>query len=105
MQRAIGRVGAVLDFFSVGELLKTLFSPYRQISVGQVNGPVGVKLRAWFDLQMSRVIGAIIRLIVILAGLVAAVLSFALALLLMIGWPILPVLPLVAIVMAMGGGR
>ncbi|MGD8373328.1 MAG: hypothetical protein PVI21_00520 [Candidatus Woesebacteria bacterium] len=105
MQRAVGRVGSVLDFFSVGELLKTLFSPYRQISVGQVNGPLSVKLRAWFDLQISRIIGAMIRLVVIIAGLFAAILSLILAFVLVLGWPILPVLPLIALFMAIGGGR
>lgn len=104
MQRAIGKVGAVLEFFSVGTLLKTLFSPYRQISVGQVQGPLGVKLRAWFDLQISRFIGAIVRLGVIIFGLVTTVLTLIAAIILMIAWPILPILPIIALATVIGGG-
>ncbi len=101
-QQAIGRVVSMADFFSISLLLKTLVAPYRQISVGQVNGPLGVKLHAWADLQLSRVIGAMIRLVVILFGLAATLLMFVVALALMIIWPFVPVLPILAGVLAFG---
>ncbi len=102
-RRAMGRVLSMADFFSIGLLLKTLLAPYRQISVSQVNGPLGVKLRAWADLQISRVIGAMIRLIVILFGLAATLLMLVVALALMVIWPFVPVLPVVAGLIAFGG--
>lgn len=102
-QRAVARITGTLKFFSVGVLFKTLFSPYRQISVGRVQGPIGVQLRAWADLQISRVIGAAIRLVVILFGLAATVLIAVAALLLILLWPVVPILPLVAGLLAFGG--
>lgn len=95
-QRAMARIAGMLDFFSVGLLLKTLFSPYRQISVGRVNGPLGVQLRAWGDLQISRVIGAMVRLAVIIFGLIATLLMVVAAVALLVLWPFVPLLPIAA---------
>src|SRR5215213_9224564 len=57
-----------LDYFSINELLLTLFAPFRQISAGDVRGPLGVKMRAWFDRLISRFVGAGVRVIIILIG-------------------------------------
>ena len=103
MHRVFARITGVLDFFSIGLLLKTLFSPFRQISVGRVNGPIGVQLRAWADLQISRVIGAMVRLAVILFGLIATLLMVVVAFALLIIWPFIPIAPVIAIIVALGG--
>ena len=95
-QRAMARIASMLDFFSVGLLLKTLFSPYRQISVGRVNGPLGLQLRAWADLQISRVIGAMVRLAVIIFGLIATLCMVVAVLALLLLWPLVPLLPILA---------
>lgn len=101
--RLLHRIAGVMDFFSIGILLKTLLSPYRQISAGRVQGPLGVQLRAWFDLQISRVIGAMVRLSVIVFGLIATGLILFCALLLMIVWPLVPLLPLITTFVMFGG--
>lgn len=103
MHRVFARITGVLDFFSIGLLLKSLFSPFKQISVGRVNGPVGVQLRAWADLQISRVIGAMVRLAVILFGLIATLLVVVVAFALLIIWPFIPVAPIIAVIIALGG--
>ena len=54
------------DFFSIGLLARTLFSPYRQISAGRVRGPLPVQLRAFADRLFSRVIGGVFRTILTL---------------------------------------
>lgn len=56
------------DFFSVGLLLKTLFNPFRQISAAPVGGDLSVQLSAFFDKMFSRVIGAVVRSMVIIIG-------------------------------------
>ena len=43
------RLDATIDYFSFDLLLKTLFAPFRQISAGNVDGPLEVKLRALVD--------------------------------------------------------
>lgn len=96
------RMAGVLDFFSVGLLLKSLFAPFRQISVGKVQGPIGVQLRAWADLQISRVIGAIVRLMVIAFGLVTALAMLIVVVSLLVIWPLLPAMPLLALLFTFG---
>lgn len=98
-------IARVLEVFSVWLLLKTLFSPFRQISVGEVRGSLDVKLRAWLDLQISRLIGAMVRLAVIAVGLLAALLSLLCAILTLLFWPLVPALPFITILLIVGAGR
>lgn len=93
----------IYDYFSIDLLIKTLFSPFRQISAGQVNGPLGVQFRAMLDKLISRVIGAIMRSVVIVIGSVALLLSVLLGLARIILWPLVPLVPVVAVVLAMSG--
>ncbi len=93
----------LLDYFSIDLLLRTLFAPFRQISAGSVDGPIGVKLRAFFDQLISRVIGSIVRTIVILIGAVAITLQAAVSLLFILLWFVMPMLPIVGLVMMLVG--
>jgi hypothetical protein len=99
VQKINGWVKSALDFFSVGQLAGSLFAPYRQISVGRVQGTVGDELRAFGDQLFSRFFGALIRLTLIFAGLVVAAGVGILGLVLLAAWPLLPVLPFAAIFM------
>jgi hypothetical protein len=101
-QRAVLRIASVLDFFSVGLLLKSLFSSYRQISTGRVRGSLDAQFRAWGDRQLSRAIGAMVRLVVILFGLVATILMSVVSLGLLILWPFVPVVPIIVTVLMVG---
>lgn len=92
-----GRVHGVLTFFSVGSLLGSLFAPYRQIAAGRVQGPAGVQLRAWGDRLFSRLIGAVVRLILVAVGLVGALAVGVTGLLLIVAWPLLPVAPIIGL--------
>ena len=97
------RVMATVDFFSIDLLLGTLFSPFRQISAGQVRGPLGVQLRAFVDRLVSRLIGAMVRSFLIIAGSIALVVTLCIGLVMIIGWSLLPLLPLAGIVMSITG--
>ncbi len=97
--RAKGRLLSTLDYFSIGLLLQTLFSPWRQISAGAVRGPLPVQLRAFFDRTFSRVIGAIVRSVMIAIGLLTVVLVSLLGVASLFLWAIVPLLPVVGIVM------
>jgi hypothetical protein len=103
VQKVSGRVTGVLSFFSVGQLLTSLFAPFRQISAGKVQGPLGVILRAWVDRLFSRGIGAIVRSLLILTGLFCAAFYGVLGVIMMIAWPILPGLPLLGIILMVSG--
>lgn len=97
------RLASVADFFSITLLLKSLFAPFRQISAGKVRGPIGLQLRAFADRLVSRVIGAIVRTIIIIIGAVALLLMTVIGLLLLLAWAVVPILPLGGMVlMAIG---
>ena len=98
-----GTLLGVYDYFSIDLLLRTLFSPFRQISAGKVNGPLGVQLRAWFDQLISRTIGAFVRSVVIIIGSAALFLSVGWGLIRLIAWPLVPLLPVIGVLLAMSG--
>lgn len=97
------KIGAAVQAFSLFDLLRTLFSPYRQIAAGGVRGPIGVKLRAWFDRLVSRFVGFFVRTIVIAIGLVYLLLQSIFALLRILIWPLLPLLPVIGVFLWLGG--
>lgn len=88
-----------LDTFSIPLLLRTLFSPFRQISAGSVRGPLSVKFRAWFDKLVSRFVGAGVRIIVVAIGVVWLLLVIIVGTLRFLAWPLIPLLPVVALVL------
>lgn len=98
------RLSRVSDFFSVGLLAATLFAPFRQLSVGRVNGPLGVHLRAFFDNLVSRVIGALVRLAMMVAALFASVGVLIYSFAVVMGWLVLPLLPVAGLLLALAGG-
>ncbi len=101
-QRSVVRIAGVLDFFSVGALLRSLFAPFRQISVGRVRGSLDTQVRAWADRQISRGIGAMVRLVVIMFGLLATLMMVIVAGALLLLWPLVPVVPIIVTVIVTG---
>lgn len=92
------------DYFSIDLLLKTLFSPFRQISADSGRGgTLGDKMRAAFDKLFSRAIGAVIRLILVLVGCLWLLVNIVIDLIIMLLWPLLPVLPVIGLVLALTG--
>jgi hypothetical protein len=98
-----GRIGRTNDYFSVGLLLSTLFSPFRQISAGAVDGPIGVQLRALGDKLISRMIGAIVRLFMIIFGIVVIVLQSVFGVVILLFWLLIPYFPIIGLEMKVIG--
>lgn len=97
------RLLSTVDYFSIGLLLKTLFTPFRQISAGKVQGPIGVKWRAFVDRLVSRVIGAVVRTIMIFIGMVTIILFSLFGALTMLVWFLIPLFPMAGAVAAIIG--
>ena len=93
------RLARTLDYFSISLLLKTFFTPFRQISSGRVNGPLDVRFRAFIDRTISRIIGAMVRLMVIFVGVFVILFHVLIAAIVMAGWLFVPLLPLIGVVM------
>lgn len=105
-QRAVAvnaRLDSVMDYFSMGLLVKTLFSPFRQISAGKVDGPLGVQLRALADRLISRMIGGMIRTVLLLVGAIAIALQAVFGVVVLVGWLFVPALPVVGLVLMIIG--
>lgn len=97
--RVRNRLVQTADFFSIGQLLMTLFSPFRQISAGRVDGPFGSIVRAFFDQLLSRIIGSIVRFFTILAGIVALIFQGLYEAIILVVWLFLPMFPVVGVIM------
>jgi len=97
------RVGDLARNFSLGILLKTLFSPWKQLDAfgGQGRG-FDARLRAWLDKGISRFIGFLVRSLTLWAaffGLIFLVLS---RLVWILVWPCLPLAIPVLLMLSLG---
>lgn len=97
------RLARIADLFSIDLLVKTLFSPYRQISAGKVDGSLNVRWHAWVDRAFSRVIGAILRSLMIIIGSLILLVSVLFGCALLLIWPLLPLLPVFGLVLTILG--
>ncbi len=95
----IDRIDSTTDYFSLDLLVKTLFAPFRQISAGSVDGSLEVKLRALGDRLISRLIGAIVRSMLIVIGLLTIAIQTLLGGIVLLVWVIVPAFPLIGLVM------
>ena len=102
-QRVANRLDGTMDYFSFDLLLKTLFTPFRQISAGSVDGPLEVKLRALIDKLFSRVIGAFIRLIILIVGGLTIGFQAVFGVLVLVGWAVVPLFPMIGVFLAATG--
>lgn len=89
----------ISDTFSIPLLVKTLFAPFRQISAGNVDGPIGLRFRAALDKLFSRLIGAFVRTIMIFVGIFGMILLLIFSAVRLLLWPLMPVLPIAGFVL------
>lgn len=97
------RLATTVDYFSIDLLARTLFSPFRQISAGTVNGPLSVKMRAFFDRLISRAIGAMVRSFMIVFGIAAIAIHSIIGVVTLVVWAIVPMFPIIGILLFISG--
>ncbi len=97
------RLATTVDYFSIDLLANTLFSPFRQISAANVDGPLSVKLQAFFDRLISRFIGAMVRSSMIVFGIVAIIVHCVVGFVTVVIWAFIPILPVVGIILCISG--
>lgn len=89
----------VADKFSIGLLIKTLFAPFRQISADeQVRGVSGVATVV-LDKLISRLVGGVARLIMIIVGTITLILLTICSLIRLVLWLVLPIAPVIGLAM------
>lgn len=89
----------------MGSLLRTLFSPFKQTYADNARGSLGVKFRAAIDSLISRVIGFLVRSLLLFAGVICSLFVVVTGFLFMVAWGIIPSLPVIGVALwAMGVG-
>lgn len=100
----LDRLKGSADFFSIGLLLRTLFSPFRQISAYTDDfAPLQKRFQAFFDKLISRMVGLVVRLIILVFGVIVILIEAAIGSVLVLAWPLLPLVPIAAIVLGIMG--
>lgn len=95
----IEKMRGALSFFSFGALIRTLFAPFRQISANEG----GAALQVFLDRLVSRLVGAVVRIFLMVAGIIVFAIEVVLSLLLMVGWPLVPFLPAICVILTVTG--
>jgi len=81
-----------LNYFSVGLLIKTYFSYWHRYSWSYGRGfDINRYLSAFFSNLISRILGVIIRTVLIIAGIVFEIIIFIVGLSIFVGWFLLPI--------------
>jgi hypothetical protein len=97
------KLGDTIDLFSISSLIKTLFAPYRQIAANETGKSFDDKMLAFIDRFVSRLVGSVARIGIVLVGVVVILIQAIGSLLSLIVWPVLPLSPIVFIALSMAG--
>ena len=97
------KLARATDFFSLKLLLRTLFEPFKQISNRSVDGSLEARFRAFIDRLISRIVGTVVRLGLLIIGLILIVIEAVLGIALLIAWPIVPLMPIASIILTVVG--
>ena len=89
----------------MGNLVRTWFAPFKQTYAGGSKGAIGVQLRAAVDSFISRIIGFIVRSILLITGAICSIFVLLTGLIFMVVWALIPLLPVISLsLLALGVG-
>ena len=97
--KLIDRLKNATDFFSIRLLVENMFAPFRQISAGEASTS-GPQISIFLDKLLSRVIGAIVRFLLLIVGMVTIILQAIGGVAVVIVWPFIPFAPVICVVLA-----
>jgi len=89
--RLVAKIHETYLNFSMPILLRTMFSPWRRI-ITPPGGSLDAKMRAALDNTISRLVGFTVRLVALIAACVLIALYALIGGLIVLLWPILPIL-------------
>ena len=98
------RLIQMADFFSIGLLLKTLFQPFRMLDANtSTKGPLEVRLQVAMGKLVSRLIGAFMRSLVMLVGILALIGRALFGGLQVLFWLLMPIIPVICLILFAAG--
>lgn len=101
--RRAGKIALDMEkAFSVGVLVRTLFSPWKQI-VSVPGRSVGERFQALVDNVVSRAVGFFVRLLALLAALIMTFLAAVFGLAAAVSWPLIPALAVYFLIRGIAG--
>ena len=105
VDKIFGFFSNITDFFSMDSLVRTLFKPFRQISAESASSgtSLDLKFHMFIDRLVSRAVGFISRLVLLLAGTIIIIFGGIVSVILIILWPIIPFMPIAGIILAIIG--
>lgn len=88
-----------LNYFSIPLLLKTFFSPWRRYKVSYGKGfDIGGYFNAFISNLIFRILGAILRSVLIIIGLLVEAFIIFVGIIVFFGWLVLPAILIVGLV-------
>ena len=84
------RIYSVAEAFSISQLLRTMFAPWKRITTDPGRS-LEARFRAAADNAFSRMIGFVVRIIVIFAALFIIILVAVGTIIEIVVWPLLPI--------------
>ena len=104
IHKMLSGLRSLADGFSFFLLLKTLAAPYKQISAyGSGRESIQAQISDFFDKLLSRVIGMILRIMIILIGIAVILLDILVSGIAILLWPLLPIMPFACIILTIMG--
>lgn len=97
------RIAWVNEAFSILALIRTWFAPFKQTYSNTAKGSIDLRVQAAVDNFVSRLIGSLLRTILIFVGLIGIMLSLVVGLISVMVWPLIPVLPVLSVVLSING--
>ena len=89
-----------LNYFSITLLLKSLFSPWHKYSWAYPRGfYIGKYLEVFISNLISRILGAVLRIFLIVFGILTEIFIVFAGIIIFLGWLILPVLLIFGLVL------
>ncbi|MEO6761724.1 MAG: hypothetical protein ABI220_05150 [Candidatus Saccharimonadales bacterium] len=89
LSKTNSRLTQLAERFSVSTLLRTLFAPWRRI-ISYPGAGLDARMRAMLDNSISRLIGFLIRIAVLIGAGITYIVILILALLEIVAWPLVP---------------
>lgn len=97
------RIKWLNEAFSISALARTWLSPFKQTYSKANKGSIDLRVQAVVDNFVSRLIGLLLRTIIIFVGLLGMGISLIFGLISVLIWPLIPLSPILAVILCIGG--